>query len=90
MLSRTLGLVGKVVLAASHTGQTQQAFAALATTAAGQQFVSRSFATNSVDIFNIHKDTPENNADTKFEFTPVSGLSSVECASQHSPGHITA
>nr|7ARC_E Chain E, kDa [Polytomella sp. Pringsheim 198.80]7ARD_E Chain E, kDa [Polytomella sp. Pringsheim 198.80] len=29
----------------------------------------RSFATNSTDVFNVHHDTPENNKDTKFDFT---------------------
>ena len=31
----------------------------------------RTYATNSTDIFNIHKDTPENNAGTTFDFTQV-------------------
>ena len=74
MLSRALGIVGRAVLAASHSGQAQQAAAAVATSAANQQFVSRGFATNSTDVFNIHKDTPENNVNTKFEFTPVSAV----------------
>lgn len=29
------------------------------------------FATNSHDIFNVHKDSPENNIDIPFEFTPA-------------------
>lgn len=31
----------------------------------------RAFATNSTDIFNTHKDTPDNNASTPFEISPV-------------------
>jgi NADH dehydrogenase (ubiquinone) flavoprotein 2 len=36
------------------------------------EWSSRSFATNSHDHFNIHRDSAENNEDTPFEFTPES------------------
>jgi hypothetical protein len=32
---------------------------------------SRAFATNSHDIFNIHKHSPDNNWNTEFDFTPA-------------------
>lgn len=35
------------------------------------QQAPRGFATNSHDIFNTHRDTPDNNAGTTFEWTPV-------------------
>ncbi len=31
----------------------------------------RGFATNSHDVFNVHRDEPHNNKDTKFDFTPA-------------------
>lgn len=34
-------------------------------------FSRRRFATNSHDIFNVHKDSPENNMSTEFDFTPA-------------------
>jgi len=36
-------------------------------------FSSRGYAANSHDIFNQHKDTPDNNAESMFEWTEVSG-----------------
>lgn len=32
----------------------------------------QAFATNSHDVFNQHKDTPDNNAEVPYEWTPVS------------------
>ena len=34
--------------------------------------LARAFATNSTDIFNTNKDTPDNNWSVEFDFTPVS------------------
>lgn len=73
MLSRALCLAGRLV--ASSTSGQHAALAAAATSAVplGQLAKQcRGFATNSIDIFNVHKDTPENNANVPFEFTAVS------------------
>lgn len=67
MLSRALLLAGRLASAASSqpsvctASRTVQSLSALL-----QQC---SFATNSTDIFNVHKDTPENNASITFDLT---------------------
>ena len=43
----------------------------------------RSFATNSTDIFNVHKDTPENNLDTPFDFTDANYEKAAEIISRY-------
>ncbi|KAG1675386.1 hypothetical protein FOA52_012305 [Chlamydomonas sp. UWO 241] len=42
---------------------------ALVASASMPALARRSFATNSTDIYNVHKDTPDNNASTPFEVT---------------------
>lgn len=75
MLARALGLVGRAAGAAAAAGPstaTQAVCVALGQAAFGFG-AGRGFATNSTDVFNVHKDTPENNLTTKFDFTPVRG-----------------
>ena len=71
MLSRAFGLVSRAAFQAlSSTGAVQQATAATSVSLS-HLLQARGFATNSTDVFNIHKDTAENNATTEFDFTPV-------------------
>ncbi|PNW77756.1 hypothetical protein CHLRE_10g450400v5 [Chlamydomonas reinhardtii] len=66
MLSRALLLAGRL----AATGQQQAAStSSRAVQPLGSLLQRCNFATNSTDIFNIHKDTPENNAATSFEFS---------------------
>lgn len=62
--------LSSAVAAQGHGLQASQAASAVCPVPA---MLRRSFATNSVDIFNTHRDTPDNNADTKFEISAVSG-----------------
>lgn len=76
-----LGRVASLALRAASAAWTQGASASSslhASPAAAQalagsmsEFVRRSFATNSTDIFNTHRDTPDNNPNTPFEISPV-------------------
>lgn len=47
------------------------------------QLCRRTFATNSHDIFNIHKHTPDNNWNTDFDFTPANYKKVDGVAGQH-------
>jgi hypothetical protein len=60
MLSRLAALAGRAALESSSS-----------TFSIARAIGSRGFATNSHDIFNVHRDTPDNNADTTFEWTKV-------------------
>lgn len=44
---------------------------------------TRGFATNSVDIFNIHKHSPENNLSTQFDFTDANYEKVAEILSRY-------
>lgn len=92
MLARLVGLAGKALATQSTATAPLVARAvesAVSTSAARR--IARAFSTNSHDIFNTHKDTPENNANTVFEFTPVrEGLMDLcnkfSCMGLHGPG----
>ena len=72
MLSTALLLAGRL---ASAAGQQQSAGVSVrAAQPLGALLLRCGFATISTDIYNIHKDTPENNAQTTFEYTEASGL----------------
>ena len=76
MLGRVAALAGRALVAACERQEplqllAQRAAAAASTSSLGEVLRSRGFATNSTDVFNIHKDTPENNANTTFDFTEV-------------------
>jgi NADH dehydrogenase (ubiquinone) flavoprotein 2 len=69
----SLGLLGRALCQASSTsapGTLQQAAAAtprlLQLLGAGRAW----FATNSHDIFNVHRESADNNWNTEFDFTP--------------------
>jgi NADH dehydrogenase (ubiquinone) flavoprotein 2 len=69
----SLGLLGRALCQASSSsapGTLQQAAAAtprlLQLLGAGRAW----FATNSHDIFNVHRESAENNWNTEFDFTP--------------------
>eukprot|EP00798_Chlamydomonas_sp_ICE-L_P007333 gene7333-455_t len=49
--------------------------------------LERGFATNSTDIFNIHKDTAENNATTTFAFTPANMKLVVDRIAHYPPNY---
>lgn len=68
MLAKLVGLASQAAATAVSGPSVQRATAA-ATVAMGNMLKSRAFATNSTDVFNIHKDTPENNKNTEFDFT---------------------
>jgi len=62
----------------SGAGSAALQHAAAATSRAAQQWGSAlrpqqqaGFATNSHDIFNVHKDSPDNNVNVPFEFAPA-------------------
>lgn len=63
LLGRALS---QLVSSSGASAATQQAAAC---TRVSQNLWRSGFATNSTDIFNVHKDTPENNWDVQFDFT---------------------
>ncbi|GLI64208.1 hypothetical protein VaNZ11_007400 [Volvox africanus] len=67
MLSRALLLAGR--LASAATSQPSVSTASRTVQPLNSLLQKCSFATNSTDIFNVHKDTPENNASITFDFT---------------------
>jgi len=72
-LAHSAGIVGKLfgqqlVSAGAAAGLPQQA--AAAGTGLLQLLGRSGFSTNSHDIFNVHKHSPENNWNTGFDFTP--------------------
>uniref|UniRef100_A0A7S2QTK6 NADH dehydrogenase [ubiquinone] flavoprotein 2, mitochondrial n=1 Tax=Chlamydomonas chlamydogama TaxID=225041 RepID=A0A7S2QTK6_9CHLO len=76
MLSRVAALAGRALSAAASSSAATEQLTLRAAGAAGfawrnllQQQGQRGFATNSTDIFNVHKDTPDNNWNTEFDFT---------------------
>ena len=70
MISRvasSFGLINKAVgLLAGNPGVQQ---AAIGATTRASQLLSQSFATNSHDIFNVHKESADNNWNTEFDFS---------------------
>jgi hypothetical protein len=76
MLSRVAQLTVRALLhAAGQASHAMQAEALACSSARMQGAISpahwRMMSTNSHDIFNTHRDTPQNNADTTFEWTAV-------------------
>jgi NADH dehydrogenase (ubiquinone) flavoprotein 2 len=49
--------------------------------------ISRGFATNSTDIFNVHNDSPENNASTVFDFTEANYVRVKEITDRYPPNY---
>lgn len=71
-LANSAGVLGKLVAQQFATaGAVQQAAAAAAGTGLLQILGQQSFATNSHDIFNVHRPGPDNNWNTEFDFTPA-------------------
>lgn len=74
MLGQVLGLAGRALAAAAASGGAPTALAQQAAAAASvslRSLASRHFSTNSHDIFNVHKDSGDNNWNTEFDFTKV-------------------
>lgn len=69
-LASSAGLIGKVVGQQLATAGLEQA-AAASGPGLLQQLARRCFATNSHDIFNVHRPSAENNWNTEFDFTPA-------------------
>lgn len=82
-MASSAGLLGRLAAQLTGSGAAGAAGAALqhaaaATGHAAQQWGAAArqppragFATNSHDIFNVHKDSPENNPNVPFDFTPA-------------------
>jgi NADH dehydrogenase (ubiquinone) flavoprotein 2 len=70
---------------AGPAGAPPAAAAALAPAAASPAASSsaRAFATNSHDIFNVHRDAPHNNAATPFAFTPANAARLAEIVARY-------
>lgn len=88
MLARLVGLAGKALATQSTATAPLVARAvesAVSTSAARR--IARAFSTNSHDIFNTHKDTPENNANTVFEFTPANLERAKEIMQRYPPNY---
>lgn len=78
MLGRAVSCAGRLLahqLGGATGGIVQQAAAATGCSGLWQKLAqgsssSSGYATNSHDIFNIHKHAPHNNWNTEFDFTP--------------------
>eukprot|EP00882_Tetradesmus_deserticola_P011116 GHRQ01011754.1.p1 GENE.GHRQ01011754.1~~GHRQ01011754.1.p1 ORF type:complete len:129 (+),score=50.57 GHRQ01011754.1:397-783(+) len=77
-IALSAGVLGRMVaqqLAGSAGASAGLAQTAAASSSSGLLHLlgssSRAFATNSHDIFNIHKHSPDNNWNTDFDFTPA-------------------
>lgn len=75
MLGRLAVSTGLLARAAAQqlSGSAAASTAAAAASGSGwlRQVKDRTYSTNSTDIFNVHVDTPENNWQTQFDFTPA-------------------
>jgi hypothetical protein len=49
--------------------------------------LSRFMATNSHDVFNVHRDAPHNNKSTEFDFTPANYARAAEIISRYPPNY---
>jgi hypothetical protein len=63
-------LAGQVIAGAGGGASTALQRAAAAGGRAAAAWGGRGYATNSHDIFNVHKDSADNNINVPFEFTP--------------------
>lgn len=86
MLSRALSLVGRAVYTAAQGGAVQQATAAGSVSLANA-LNARLFSTNSTDVFNIHKDTPDNNASIEFDYTEPNYKAVNEIIARYPPNY---
>ncbi|PNH11914.1 NADH dehydrogenase [ubiquinone] flavoprotein 2, mitochondrial [Tetrabaena socialis] len=85
MFSRALLLAGRLATAASSQ---QSASLPSRTVQPLNQLLHRfGFATNSIDVFNVHKDTPENNASITFDFTEANYKVVNELISRYPPNY---
>lgn len=89
MLARLVGLAGKALATQSTASAplVAKAVESAVSTNASLRVIARAFATNSHDIFNTHKDTPENNATTTFEFTPANLERAKEIMLRYPPNY---
>ncbi|WIA20676.1 hypothetical protein OEZ85_005051 [Tetradesmus obliquus] len=95
-LASSAGVLGKLVAqqlasnAGASAGLAQTAAAAAGSSGLLQQLgrsSSRAFATNSHDIFNIHKHSPDNNWNTEFDFTPANYKKVAEIIARYPPNY---
>jgi hypothetical protein len=63
------GLAGRALSQLGSNGQLAQQATTAAAVGAQQVFQRLGFATNSHDIFNVHRESTENNWNTEFDFT---------------------
>lgn len=85
MLSRALVLAGRLASAAGS--QQSSCVAARSAQPLGQLLQRFGFATNSTDIFNVHKETPENNASMTFDFSEANYKVVNEIISRYPPNY---
>eukprot|EP00877_Chromochloris_zofingiensis_P009143 jgi/Chrzof1/4482/Cz14g14250.t1 len=81
LLGRALS---QLVSSSGASAATQQAAAC---TRVSQNLWRSGFATNSTDIFNVHKDTPENNWDVQFDFTEENHKRVAEIITRYPPNY---
>uniref|UniRef100_A0A7S0RAC8 NADH dehydrogenase [ubiquinone] flavoprotein 2, mitochondrial n=1 Tax=Chlamydomonas leiostraca TaxID=1034604 RepID=A0A7S0RAC8_9CHLO len=89
MLARLVGLTARVLATESTVTVPLLAKAVenAASTSAPLRSFARAFATNSHDLFNTHRDTAENNADTTFEWTPANLKRAQEIINRYPPNY---
>ncbi|KIY97508.1 NADH dehydrogenase (ubiquinone) flavoprotein 2 [Monoraphidium neglectum] len=98
MLSRlasSAGLLGRLAAQLSTSGAASastaasalQHAAAASSGAAAQRWGRAGFATNSHDIFNVHQDSPTNNASLPFDFTPANYKLVEKIISRYPPNY---
>lgn len=71
MFGRIAALAGRALSAGVVSSNAASSRAALVTAGSSMREAVRGFATNSSDIFNVHKESPENNISMEFDFTKV-------------------
>lgn len=71
MIGRIAALAGRALSAGVVSANAGSSRAALVTAGSSIRETVRGFATNSSDIFNVHKESPENNISMEFDFTKV-------------------
>ena len=78
------GLAGRALAQLGSNGQLAQQATTSAAVGAQQVFQRLSFATNSHDIFNVHRESGDNNWNTEFDFTNANYKKVSTCLRRHS------
>eukprot|EP00878_Enallax_costatus_P020324 GHUV01021477.1.p1 GENE.GHUV01021477.1~~GHUV01021477.1.p1 ORF type:complete len:135 (+),score=37.34 GHUV01021477.1:322-726(+) len=86
-LASSAGVLGKLVAQHAATAGAVQQTAAATGSGLLQLLGGQTYATNSHDIFNVHRQSPDNNWNTEFDFTPANYQKVAEIIQRYPPNY---